>query len=109
MISSCSYRSYVVKSNPDKVKERCVNMSNELPLYAIDKWPITVRIPVSVKVKLDLMASEVRLPPTTLVARAVVEMVKDIPLRAADGKRIRELIEENLRKRNQRKLKKGVC
>ena len=84
-------------------------MSNKLPLYATDKWPITVRIPVSVKVKLDLMASEVGLPTATLAARAVIEMAKDIPLRAIDGKHMRELIEENVRKRNQRKIKKGAC
>ena len=33
-------------------------MSKKLPLYAVDKCPMTVRVPVEVKVKLDQMAED---------------------------------------------------
>ena len=83
-------------------------MSNKLPLYAVDKCPLTVRIPVEVKVKLDQMADETGIQASTLAATGIAEMVKDRPFGARELARVNEIIEENMRKRNQRKLRKGA-
>ena len=83
-------------------------MSNKLPLYALDKCPILVRVPVEVKVKLDSMAKETGVPAATLAATGVAEMVKNRPFGVKDLVRVNEIMEENLRKRAQRKARKGV-
>ena len=83
-------------------------MSRKLPLYAVDKCPILVRVPVEVKVKLDQMADETGIPASSLAATGVCEMVKDRPFGAQELMRVNEIIEENIRKRDQRKLRKGA-
>ena len=83
-------------------------MSNKLPLYAVDKCPLTVRIPVEVKVRLDQMADETGIPASSLAATGIAEMVKDRPFGARELARVNEIIVENMRKRDQRKLRKGA-
>ena len=83
-------------------------MSNKLPLYAVDKCPLTVRIPAEVKVKLDCLAEETGIPASTLAATGITEMVKDRPFGINELSRVNEIIEENIRKRDQRKLRKGA-
>lgn len=83
-------------------------MSSKLPLYAVDKFPLTVRVPVEVKVKLDQMADETGIPASSLAATGIAEMVKNRPFGARELARVNEIIEENMRKRDQRKLRKGA-
>lgn len=83
-------------------------MSNKLPLYAVDKCPLTVRIPVEVKVRLDRMAEETGIPASTLAATGISEMVKDRPFDLQDLVRVNEIVNDNIRKRDQRKLLKGA-
>ncbi len=83
-------------------------MSNKLPLYAVDKCPLTVRVPVEVKVKLDRMAEETGIPASTLAATGIVEMVKDRPFGIQELARVNEIVNENIRKRDQRKVRKGA-
>ena len=83
-------------------------MSRKLPLYAVDKCPIMARVPVEVKVKLDQMAEETGIPASTLAATGIEEMVKDRPFGAHELMRVNEIVNENIRKRDQRKLRKGA-
>lgn len=83
-------------------------MSRKLPLYAVDKCPIMVRVPVEVKVKLDVMAEETGLPVAAIAATGIIEMVKDRPFGAQELMRVNEIVEENIRKRDQRKLRRGA-
>lgn len=83
-------------------------MSNKLPLYAVDKSPLTVRVPVEVRVKLEMMAEETGIPVAALAATGLSEMVKDRPFGLAELARVNEIINENIRKRDQRKIRKGA-
>ena len=83
-------------------------MSNKLPLYAVDKCPITVRVPVEVKVKLDQMAVNTGIPTAALAATGIAEMVKNVPFGIQELARVNEIVNENIRKRDQRKLRKGA-
>ena len=82
-------------------------MSNKLPLYAVDKCPLTLRIPVEVKVKLDGMAEDAGLPVAAVATAGLSEMVKDRPFGARELQRVNEIIEENIRLRDLRKARKG--
>ena len=83
-------------------------MSRKLPLYAVDTYPLTVRVPVEVKVKLDGMAEETGIPVSSIAATGIVEMVKDRPFGAQELMRVNEIIQENIRKRDLRKARKGA-
>lgn len=83
-------------------------MSNKLPLYAVDKCPLTVRVPVEVKVKLDQMSEETGITASTLAATGIAEMVKDRPFGLQELARVNEIVNENIRKRDQRKIRKGA-
>lgn len=83
-------------------------MSKKLPLYAVDKCPILVRVPVEVKVKLDAIAEETGMPVAAIAATGIAEMVKDRPFGASELARVNEIVQENIRKRDQRKLRKGA-
>lgn len=83
-------------------------MSRKMPLYAVDKCPILVRVPVEVKVRLDRMAESVGVPASTLAGTGIAEMVKDVPFGPEELVRVNEIIAENIRKREAMKLKKGV-
>lgn len=63
-------------------------MSNKLPLYAVDKSPLTVRVPVEVRVKLEMMAEETGIPVAALAATGLSEMVKDRPFGLAELARV---------------------
>lgn len=83
-------------------------MSRKLPLYAVDKCPITIRVPVETNVKLEAMSEETGIPVATLAATGVVEMVKNRPFSLKDLARVNEIVQENIRKRDMKKLKKGA-
>ena len=83
-------------------------MSKKLPLYAVDKCPLTIRVPVEVKVKLDRLADETGISAASLAATGIAEMVKNRPFGAQELERVNEIIQENIRKRDQRKLRKGA-
>lgn len=83
-------------------------MSRKLPLYAVDKVQLTVRVPVETKVRLDRAAADAGLPPAALAAAAVTEAVKDAPFGPAELLRVREIIEANILRRDRRKLEKGA-
>lgn len=83
-------------------------MSKKLPLYAVDKCSMTVRVPVEVRVKLESMAEETGIPVSTLAAAGLSDMVKDRPFGLEDLARVNEIINENIRKRDQLKIRKGA-
>ena len=83
-------------------------MSRKLPLYAVDKCPITVRVPAEVRVKLDVMSEESGIPVAAIASTGICEMVKDRPFGVKELARVNEIIEENIKKRDQRKLRKGA-
>ena len=83
-------------------------MSKKLPLYAVDKCPITVRVPAEVRVKLDVMSEESGIPVAAIASTGICEMVKDRPFGVKELARVNEIIEENIKKRDQRKLRKGA-
>ena len=83
-------------------------MSKKLPLYAVDKCPIMTRVPVEVKVKLDAMAKETGLSVSAIAATGIAEMVKGRPFGPQELMRVNEIVRENIKKRDQRKLRKGA-
>ena len=48
------------------------------------------------------------MPVATLAATGIAEMVKDRPFGVRELSRVNEIIQENIRKRDQRKLRKGA-
>ena len=83
-------------------------MSRKLPLYAVDKCPVTARVPVEVKVRLDRMAKDAGVPVASLAATAIGEMVKDVPFGAEELMRVNEIVSENIRRRDRMKARKGA-
>ena len=77
-------------------------MSRKLPLYAVDKCPIMVRVPV------EVMSEETGLPVAAIAATGISEMVKDRPFGAQELMRVNEIVQANIKKRDQRKLRKGA-
>ena len=78
------------------VKRKRRVMSKKLPLY------------VEVKVKMDAMAEETGMPVAAIAATGICEMVKDRPFGVKELARVNEIVEENIKKRDQRKLRKGA-
>ncbi len=85
-----------------------MTMSRKLPLYAVDKCPLTVRVPVEVKVKLDRMAEETGIPASSIAATGISDMLKDRPFGLGELARVNEIVGENIRKRDMRKARKGA-
>ena len=83
-------------------------MSSKLPLYAVDKCPVRLWLPAETFIKLEKRSEESGLPVATIVTAMVIEAVKDDPFVAEDLVRLNEIINENIRKRDQRKARKGV-
>lgn len=83
-------------------------MSAKLPLYAVDKCQVTVRVPVEVKVRLEGLAEETGLPVAAIAATGVAEMVKDRPFGARELARINEIIQGNIMRRDALKQRKGA-
>lgn len=83
-------------------------MSKKLPLYAVDKCPVMVRIPAEVKIKLEKLSKETGVSVGALVGAAAADLVKDREFTAEDLVRLNEIITENMRKRDQLKLRKGA-
>lgn len=83
-------------------------MSKKLPLYAVDKCPILVRVPAEVKAKIEVLAEETGIPAASLAATGLADMVKDRPFGVKELARVNEIIQENIKKREQRKLRKGA-
>lgn len=84
-------------------------MSKKLPLYAVDKCPVRLWLPAETIIKLERRSKESGLPVATIVTAIVIDAVKDDPFVAEDLVRLNEIIVENIRKREVRKAKKGVC
>lgn len=83
-------------------------MSKKLPLYAVDKCPVRLWLPAETYIKLERRSKELGLPVATIVTAMVIEAVKDDPFVADDLVRLNEIINENIRKRDQRKARKGA-
>ena len=83
-------------------------MSKKLPLYAVDKCPVRLWLPAETYIKLERRSEELGLPVATIVTAMVIEAVKDDPFVAEDLVRLNEIINENIRKRDQRKARKGA-
>ncbi|MBQ0031628.1 MAG: hypothetical protein KBT68_02375 [bacterium] len=83
-------------------------MSKKLPLYAVDKCPVMIRVPAEVKIKLEKLSKETGVSVGALVGAAAADLVKDREFTAEDLVRLNEIITENMRKRDQLKLRKGA-
>ena len=83
-------------------------MSKKLPLYAVDKCPVMIRVPAEVKIKLEKLSKETGVSVGSLVGAAAADLVKDREFTAEDLVRLNEIITENMRKRDQLKLRKGA-
>lgn len=83
-------------------------MSKKLPLYAVDKCRIVILVPAEVKVKLENLSKETGVSVSALVSAAAGDLVKDHEFTADDLVRLNEIITENMRKRDQLKLRKGA-
>lgn len=83
-------------------------MSRKLPLYAVDKCPITVRVPAEVKAQLEVMSDETGIPVAGVAAAGLAEMVKDRPFGSRELARVNEIIQENIKRRDQLKIRKGA-
>lgn len=83
-------------------------MSKKLPLYAVDKCRVVILVPAEVKVKLEKLSRETGVSVSALVAAAAGDLVKDHEFTAEDLVRLNEVITENMRKRDQLKLRKGA-
>ena len=83
-------------------------MSKKLPLYAVDKCPVRLWLPAETYIKLEHRSKESGLPIATIVTAIVIEDVKVDPFVAEDLVRLNEIINENIRKRDQRKARKGA-
>ena len=69
---------------------------------------MTIEIPVAVKIKLKKLAEQTGVSVSQLIAAAAGELVKDHEFTAEDLVRLNEIITENMRKRDQLKLRKGA-
>ena len=83
-------------------------MSKKLPLYAVDKCRVGLLIPAEAYIKLEKRSKETGMPIGTILTAIVIEAVKDDPFVAEDLVRLNEIITENIRKRDQRKARKGA-
>lgn len=83
-------------------------MSEKLPLYAVDKCPVRLWLPAETYIKVERRSKESGIPVATIVTAMVIEAVKNDPFVAEDLARLNEIINENIRKRDQRKARKGV-
>ena len=83
-------------------------MSKKLPLYAVDKCPVMIRVPAEVKIKLEKLSKETGVSVGALVGAAAADLVKDREFTAENLVRLNEIITENMRKRDQLKLRKGA-
>ena len=82
-------------------------MSNKLPLYAVDKCRVMIIMPAEVKVKLEELSKETGVSVSALACGAASDLVKDREFTAENLVRLNEIITENMRKRDQLKLRKG--
>ena len=83
-------------------------MSKKLPLYAVDKCRVMIIMPAEVKVKLEDLSKETGVSVSALVCGAASDLVKDREFTVDDLARLNEIITENMRKRDQLKLRKGA-
>ena len=82
-------------------------MSKKLPLYAVDKCRVMIIMPAEVKVKLEELSKETGVSVSALACGAASDLVKDREFTAENLVRLNEIITENMRKRDQLKLRKG--
>ena len=59
-------------------------MSKKLPLYAVDKCPVMIRVPAEVKIKLEKLSKETGVSVGALVGAAAADLVKDREFTAED-------------------------
>ena len=83
-------------------------MSRKLPLYAVDKVALTVRVPAEVEVKLECMADQTGIAKSALAATGIANMVKDQQFGIHELQRVHDIISQNIKKRAQLKLRKGA-
>ena len=83
-------------------------MSKKLPLYAVDKCRVMIIMPAEVKVKLEELSKETGVSVSALVGGTASDLVKDREFTAENLMRLNEIITENMRKRDQLKLRKGA-
>lgn len=83
-------------------------MSVKMPYYSIDKVSATVSIDSKARVKWDNRAKDAGVAVTKLMAEALEKLVRDDPFGAEDLDRANKYMIENLKKREARKVRRGV-
>ena len=71
-------------------------------------FSVMIRVPAEVKIKLEKLSKETGVSVGALVGAAAADLVKDREFTAEDLVRLNEIITENMRKRDQLKLRKGA-
>lgn len=83
-------------------------MSKSVPMYALDKVKTSLSIPAPVIVKLENRAKEGGKKLASYINAELFALVEDDPWTVEDEKRVRAIIDENIRKRAALKAKKGI-
>lgn len=83
-------------------------MSKSVPMYALDKVKTSLSIPATVVVKLANRADAKGVKLAAYINSELFSLVADDPWTLDDEKRVRAIIDENIRKRNNLKAKKGI-
>lgn len=83
-------------------------MSKSVPMYALDKVKTSLSVPAVVTVKLEKRAKASNKKLAAYINSELAALVDDDPWTMEDERRVREIIDENYKKRLALKAKKGV-
>ena len=83
-------------------------MSNRLPMPALDKVEKKFSVHVETVARLERRAKKEGQPLATYVNSILDELVEKDPCDVAMVERIKELMDENIKRRNNLKAKKGI-
>lgn len=83
-------------------------MSRKLPLYAVDKCRVMIILPADIRVKLEVVARQNGSSLSSICASCAANLVRDVSLTVADRNRIEQIIQENQRKRQVLKARRGL-
>lgn len=83
-------------------------MSRKLPLYAVDKCRVTITLPADVRVKLEVAAKQNGVSISSICSSCAANLVKDVSLTDVDRDRVEQIIQENRRRRQVLKARRGL-
>ena len=83
-------------------------MSRKLPLYAVDKCRVMITLPADVRVKLEVAAKQNGSSLSSICASCAANLVRDVVLTDAVRDRVEQIIQENRRRRQVLKARRGL-